>query len=160
MLDHSSILAITRIYSAHARAEIGMGTFTFSRNYDPVSGRSAGQVLVERSDGTRAVLPDDIRLYTPAEVRAMLTRAGFDVIRADADFRGGAPVTIGTRYVQFLATPAASVTSALAGYLGQAGGCEIDLRWAHEAEFSAPRSPGLGEVATDPRASRPGGNAT
>lgn len=137
VLDHSSILAITRMYSAHARAEIDGSTFTFSRNYNPVSGRSAGQVLVERSDGTRAVLPDDIRLYTPAEVRALLIRAGFDVIGVDADFRAGAPVTIGTRYVQFLATPAASVTSALAGHRGQGGATAIDLRWApDEAEFS------------------------
>jgi len=41
VLDHSSILAIAGIYSAHARAELDTGTFTFSRHYDPVSGRSA-----------------------------------------------------------------------------------------------------------------------
>lgn len=139
VLDHSSILGIARIYSAHARAEIGASTFTFSRGYDPVSGRSAGQVLVERPDGTQAVLPDDIRLYTPAEVRVMLIRAGFDVIRADADFGAAAQVTIGTRYVQFLATPAAKVTPAQAGHRGQVGAAEIDLRWApDEAEFSRP----------------------
>lgn len=137
VLDHSSILGITRIYSAHARAEIGASTFTFTRGYDPVSGRSAGQVLVERPDGTQAVLPDDIRLYTPAEIRVMLIRAGFDVIRADADFSPAAQVTIGTRYVQFLATPAAEVTPAYAGHRGQVGAAEIDLRWApDEAEFS------------------------
>ncbi len=137
VLDHSSVLAITRMYSAHARAEIGASSFTFSRGYDPVSGRSRGQVLVERPDGTQAVLPDDIRLYTPVEVSAMLTRAGFEVIRADADFRADAQVAIGTRYVQFLATPAASVTSALAGHRGEVGTAEIDLRWApDEADFS------------------------
>jgi histidinol-phosphate/aromatic aminotransferase/cobyric acid decarboxylase-like protein/SAM-dependent methyltransferase len=137
VLDHSSILAITRMYAAHARAEIGAGTFTFSRSYDPASGRSAGQVLVERRDGTRAVLPDDIRLYTPAEIKAMLIQAGFDVIRADADFSPADPVTIATRYVQFLATPAPAVTPAHAGHRGQVSTAEIDLRWApDEAGFT------------------------
>ncbi len=137
VLDHSSILGIARIYSAHARAEIGANTFTFSRNYDPVSGRSAGQVLVERRDGTQAVLPDNIRMYTPAEVKALLVRAGFDVIRADADFSAAAPVTIGARYVQFLATPAADVIPAHAGHRGKAGPTELDLRWApDEADYA------------------------
>jgi len=48
VLDHSSMLGIARIYAAHARAEIGATSFTFDRHYDPVSARSAGQVLVER----------------------------------------------------------------------------------------------------------------
>jgi histidinol-phosphate/aromatic aminotransferase/cobyric acid decarboxylase-like protein/SAM-dependent methyltransferase len=139
VLDHSSILGIARIFSAHARAEIGATSFTFNRHYDPVSGRSAGQVLVDRPDGTRAVLPDDIRMYTPAEIRGLLERAGFDVIRADADFSGGAPVAIGTRYVQFLATPAADVIPAYAGHRGEVGEAELDLRWApDEADFSRP----------------------
>ena len=94
VLDHSSMLGIARIYAAHARAEIGATSFTFDRHYDPVSARSAGQVLVERPDGTRAVLPDDIRMYTPAEIRSAAGRAYFDVIRADADFSCDAPVTV------------------------------------------------------------------
>jgi histidinol-phosphate/aromatic aminotransferase/cobyric acid decarboxylase-like protein/SAM-dependent methyltransferase len=137
VLDHSSMLGIARIYAAHARAEIGATSFTFDRHYDPVSARSAGQVLVERPDGTRAVLPDDIRMYTPAEIRVLLGRAGFDVIRADADFSCDAPVTVGTRYVQFLATPAADVTPAHAGHRGEISDGELDLRWApDEADFS------------------------
>jgi histidinol-phosphate/aromatic aminotransferase/cobyric acid decarboxylase-like protein len=131
------MLGIARIYSAHARAEIGATSFTFDRHYDPVSARSAGQVLVERPDGTRAVLPDDIRMYTPAEIGILLGRAGFDVIRADADFNCDAPVTVSTRYVQFLATPAATVTPAHAGHRGKVSDGELDLRWApDEADFS------------------------
>jgi histidinol-phosphate/aromatic aminotransferase/cobyric acid decarboxylase-like protein/SAM-dependent methyltransferase len=154
VLDHSSILAITRMYSAHAQATIGTTAFTFSRSYDPVSGRSRGQVLVERPDGTEAVLPDDIRLYTPAEIRAMLTRAGFDVIRADADFRVAAPVTMSTRYVQFIATPAATIEPAFAGHRGQVGPGEIDLRWApDEAEFSRSAvASAWAKLAADPQA--------
>ncbi len=156
VLDHSSILAIARIFNAHARATIGAASFTFSRHYDPVSGRSAGQVLVDRPDGTQAVLPDDIRMYTPAEIRLLLTRAGFDVIRADADFGCEAPVEIGTRYVQFLATPAVEVTPAYAGHRGEAGEAEVDLRWApDEADFSqAAVAAAWTAVAADPSAPR------
>lgn len=137
VLDHSSILAIARIYRARARARIGADEFTFTRRYDPVSGRSGGDVLVRRADGTRAVLPDNVRLYTPAEIRALLIRAGFEVTRADADFQAGSLVTIGTRYAQFLATPAPVVESALAGHQNRPSAGEIDLRWApDEAEFS------------------------
>ncbi|HET7015540.1 MAG TPA: aminotransferase class I/II-fold pyridoxal phosphate-dependent enzyme [Streptosporangiaceae bacterium] len=137
VLDHSSTLGIAGIYAPHARGEIGGTSFTFSRNYDPESGRSAGQVLVERPDGTQAVLPDDIRMYTPAEIKALLIRAGFDVIRADADFSCEAPVAIGTRYVQFLATSAVAITPAYAGHRGEVGDRQVDLRWApDEADFS------------------------
>ncbi len=137
VLDHSSLLAITRMYSAHAEASVGASTFTFSRTFDPVSGRSGGEVLVERPDGSSGVLPDNVRLYTPAEIAGLLARAGFEVIRADADFGAGEPVTLSTRYVQFLATPAARVEPALAGHREPAGPREIDLRWApDEAEFT------------------------
>jgi histidinol-phosphate/aromatic aminotransferase/cobyric acid decarboxylase-like protein/SAM-dependent methyltransferase len=137
VLDHSSILAIARIYQPRARARTGAAEFTFTRHYDPVSGRSGGDVLVRRGDGTQAVLPDNVRLYTPAEIRELLIRAGFEVTRADADFQIGSVVTIGTRYAQFLATPARPVESALAGHHNQPSAGEIDLRWApDEAEFS------------------------
>jgi histidinol-phosphate/aromatic aminotransferase/cobyric acid decarboxylase-like protein/SAM-dependent methyltransferase len=137
VLDHSSILAIARIYQPRAQARIGAAEFTFTREYDPLSGRSGGCVLVRRADGTQAVLPDNVRLYTPAEIRGLLTRAGFEVTRADADFQIGAPVTIGTRYAQFLATPVRPVESALAGHHGLPSPGEIDLRWTpDEAELS------------------------
>jgi len=137
VLDHSPILAITRMYQPRAQVRIGTAEFTFTREYDPVSGRSGGQVVVQRDDGTRAVLPDDIRLYTSAEVRALLIRAGFTVTRTDADFQVGAPVTISTRYTQFLAAPGQAVESALAGHRRQPSPAEVDLRWAlDEVEFS------------------------
>ncbi|HEY2576900.1 MAG TPA: aminotransferase class I/II-fold pyridoxal phosphate-dependent enzyme [Streptosporangiaceae bacterium] len=139
VLDHSSILAITRMYQPSAQAQIGGASFTFSREYDPLTGRSGGQVQVTRPDGSEAVLPDNVRLYTPAEVGALLTRAGFDVTRTDADFQAGAPVTIATRYVQFVATPARRITSALEGHRAQAPPGAIDLRSApDEAYFSQP----------------------
>ncbi len=137
VLDHSSLLAIARMYSAHDEARIGAAKVTFSRSYDPVSGRSGGEVRVDRPGGGPAVLPDNVRLYTPVEVAGLLARSGFEVVRADADFRAGRPVTIDTRYVQFLATPSAGVESALAGHLDPAGADGVDLRWApDEAEFT------------------------
>jgi histidinol-phosphate/aromatic aminotransferase/cobyric acid decarboxylase-like protein/SAM-dependent methyltransferase len=154
VLDHSSILGIAAIYSAHARAELDTGTFTFSRHYDPVSGRSAGQVHVQRRGGGQAVLPDDIRLYTPVEIKTMLNRAGFDVLRADADFSVGAEVSIGSRYVQFLARPAAPVIPAHLGHRGQADAASVDLRWApDEADYSqASVAAAWAKLAPDPRA--------
>jgi histidinol-phosphate/aromatic aminotransferase/cobyric acid decarboxylase-like protein/ubiquinone/menaquinone biosynthesis C-methylase UbiE len=139
VLDHSSILAITRMYQPTAQARIGAATFTFSRQYDPLTGRSGGHVQVTRPDGSQAVLPDNVRLYTPAEVRALLTRAGFEVTRTDAGFQAGAPVTIATRYVQFVATPARRIPSALDGHRAPAPPDTIDLRSApDEAGFSEP----------------------
>ena len=137
VLDHSSIHAISRMYQPRAEERVGASTFTFTRQYDAVSGRSGGQVLVNRGDGTQVTLKDDVRLYTPAEVKALLIRAGFEVMRADADFLAGAAVTVSTRYAQFLAVPARSTGTALDGHRGQAPADHIDLRKApDEAEFS------------------------
>jgi histidinol-phosphate/aromatic aminotransferase/cobyric acid decarboxylase-like protein/SAM-dependent methyltransferase len=151
VLDHSSVLAIARMYQPRAQARVGATEFTFTRCYEPVSGRSGGDVMVRRADGTQAVLPDNVRLYTPAEIRALLIRAGFEVTRTDADFRIGAAVTISTRYVQFLATPARAVESALAGHRARPSSGEIDLRWApDEAEFSqAPVAAAWARLAAD-----------
>jgi histidinol-phosphate/aromatic aminotransferase/cobyric acid decarboxylase-like protein/ubiquinone/menaquinone biosynthesis C-methylase UbiE len=138
VLDHSSIHAIAGAYRSRDRAVAGSATFTFNRRYDPVSGRSAGQVDIARADGTAATLPDDVRLYTPAEVRSLLSSAGFDIIAADADFRAGNPVTVAARYVQFVAVARAPVRSALAGHQGRPPEDAVDLRTASdEAEFSA-----------------------
>ena len=138
VLDHSSILAIARAYQPLMHAEIGGASFDFARRYDPLSGRSGGEVRIRRADGSAAVLPDDVRLYTPAEVRALLNRAGFAVCRADADFSPGAPVTHTSRYVQFIASPAPAAESALAGHRAAPPAGATDLRWApDEAEFVA-----------------------
>jgi histidinol-phosphate/aromatic aminotransferase/cobyric acid decarboxylase-like protein len=76
------------------------------------------------------VLYDDVRLYHPAEVRALLDRAGFAVAAVDADFTPGAPVTVDTRYVQFVARPAPVPESALRGHRAPAPPGVLDLRSA------------------------------
>ncbi|HVB43688.1 MAG TPA: aminotransferase class I/II-fold pyridoxal phosphate-dependent enzyme [Streptosporangiaceae bacterium] len=154
VLDHSSVLGIARIYQALAEDEIDGTTFRFNRGYDPVASRSRGEVVVSRGDGTRAVLPDDIRLYTPAEIRSLLTRAGYEVLGVDTEFRSGAPVTIAARYVQFVARPNRVVESALAGHQARAVPAGADLRWApDEAELSARAvAAAWARVAADPAA--------
>ncbi|ANZ39458.1 hypothetical protein BBK82_28815 [Lentzea guizhouensis] len=134
VLDHSNATAILRGYQSHAVAEVDGHTFTFERRYDPLTGRSGGEVKVQRPDGSGCVLHDDVRLYHPAEVRSLLERAGFVVAEVSADFKKGAPVTTDSRYVQFVATPR---VSALEGHKGAAEG--VDLRWApDEVEFVQP----------------------
>jgi histidinol-phosphate/aromatic aminotransferase/cobyric acid decarboxylase-like protein/SAM-dependent methyltransferase len=138
VLDHSSILAIMARYRPEARAQIGGASFHFIRRYDAVTGRSNGEVRVRRADGSTTVLPDDVRMYQPAEVRALLRRAGFAVSAVDADFTAGAPVTPATRYVQFLASPAPVAESALTAHRDPAPPATVDLRWApDEAQFVA-----------------------
>lgn len=138
LLDHSNLLAIARMYRSEDRAVIGGTSFHFVRRYDPVSGRSGGEVRVGRPDGSAAALPDDVRMYQPAEVRELLTRAGFEVSRVDADFTAGAPVGLDTRYVQFVAVPAAVPVSALDGHRGAVPPGALDHRWApDEADLVA-----------------------
>ena len=137
ILDHSSALAIARIYRSSGHATIDGAEFEFRRSYDPATGRSGGEVRIRRADGSTVVLPDDVRLYTPAEIRTLLVRAGFESTM-DADFVPGAPVGLDTRYVQFVARPAPVPASALAGHRGGVPEGTLDLRWApDEADFVA-----------------------
>jgi histidinol-phosphate/aromatic aminotransferase/cobyric acid decarboxylase-like protein/precorrin-6B methylase 2 len=130
VLDHSSVSAILRMYSARSMASVAGHTFEFLRHYDPLTGRSSGTLRVCRPDGTAAELPDDVRLYQPPEVAALLVGAGFEVLRADADFRIGAAVTMDTRYVQFVARSPGWPESALAGHGGTVPAGALNLRWA------------------------------
>lgn len=130
VLDHSNVSAILRIYQAESHADIGGATFRFRRHYDAATGRSGGDVLVHRPDGSAVTLPDDVRLYQPPEVRDLLTRSGFEVSEVDANFTPDAPVGMDTRYVQFVATVPAAPRSALDGHRDAAPADALDLRWA------------------------------
>lgn len=136
VLDHSNVSAILRMYAGRSVAEVDGHTFEFERHYDQLTGRSGGVLRVRRPDGTSVEAPDDVRLYQPPEVSALLRAAGFDVLRGDADFRIGSPVGIDTRYVQFVARAPALDRSALAGHRDPVDADDLDLRWApDEAEF-------------------------
>jgi len=147
VLDHSDVSAILRMYAPRSDASVGDHTFEFERRYDPLTGRSGGVLRVRRPSGETVELPDDVRLYQPPEVAALLTEAGFEVRRADADFQLGAPVGLDTRYVQFVARAPAPdrpggsgspgwPVSALAGHRAPIGAGELDLRWApDEVDF-------------------------
>jgi histidinol-phosphate/aromatic aminotransferase/cobyric acid decarboxylase-like protein len=136
VLDHSNVSAILRGYRSESQAEIDGASFRFHRHYDAVTGRSGGEVRINRPDGSVTTLPDDVRLYQPPEVRELLVRAGFEVSRVDADFMAGAPVRMDTRYVQFVATVPVVARSALDGHRGAVSADALDLRWAvDEVDF-------------------------
>ncbi|MET9067960.1 aminotransferase class I/II-fold pyridoxal phosphate-dependent enzyme [Streptosporangium sandarakinum] len=174
ILDHSNVSAILSRYEPTARFEAEGEVFDFLRSYDPVSGRSRGELRVTRRAGagsangsgkaagtgnpggsrsgsgsgsgsgsdtgsgeTVTVLRDDVRLYQPNEVAALLRETGFDIVRADADFTAGSPVRPGTRYVQFVAVaPARPEPAVLDHARSEPSAGELDLRWApDEVEY-------------------------
>ncbi|MGW4661526.1 aminotransferase class I/II-fold pyridoxal phosphate-dependent enzyme [Streptosporangium sandarakinum] len=136
ILDHSNVSAILSRYEPTARFEAEGEIFDFLRSYDPVSGRSRGELRVTRRE-TVTVLRDDVRLYQPNEVAALLRETGFDIVRADADFTAGSPVRPGTRYVQFVAVaPARPEPAVLDHARSEPSAGEVDLRWApDEVEY-------------------------
>ncbi|GAA4055972.1 aminotransferase class I/II-fold pyridoxal phosphate-dependent enzyme [Nonomuraea soli] len=161
VLDHSNVAAILRQYRAEDRFEAEGDTFDFRRSYDPLDGRSRGELRVTHADGRVAVLRDDVRLYLPSEVVALVRAAGFDVLRADADFEVGAPVRPETRYVQLLAVAAPRPRPAVLGHRGSSA--EVDLRWAPDeidfvrgaidsawADVGDPREPSRAYTLDDP----------
>lgn len=147
ILDHSSATAILRHHVPYAEFRVDRLEADFHRSYQARSGRSVGRIEVRSAATGAGELHDDIRLYQPAEVQALLERAGFTIERVDADFTPGAPVTPDTRYVQFHAratVPALAVT----GWSASAAG-RLDLRWTpDEIDFVGVPLP----VADDPRA--------
>ncbi|RCG32108.1 aminotransferase class I/II-fold pyridoxal phosphate-dependent enzyme [Sphaerisporangium album] len=137
VLDHSNVTGILTRYQPTARFEAEGTVFDFFRSYDPVTGRNQGELRVTHPDGTVARLLDDVRLYQPPEVAAMLRDAGYEIVRVDADFAAGSEVRIDTRYVQFVARAAARPEPAVLDYtrVTPAPG-DLDLRWApDEIEF-------------------------
>lgn len=138
VLDHSSVSAILRRYTERSVATVDGHSFEFRRRYDALTGRSGGTLRVRRPDGESVEVPDNVRLYQPPEVAALLSRAGFEVVRADADFRRHAPVDLDTRYVQFVARSRAWPESALVGHREPVADGSLDLRWApDEAPFAS-----------------------
>ncbi|MEV6980939.1 aminotransferase class I/II-fold pyridoxal phosphate-dependent enzyme [Sphaerisporangium sp. NPDC051017] len=137
VLDHSNVTGILTRYQPTARFEAEGVVYDFFRSYDPVTGRNQGELRVTYPDGTVARLLDDVRLYQPPEVAGMLRDAGYEIVRADADFAAGSEIRIDTRYVQFVARAAITPEPAVLDYtrvLPAPG--DLDLRWApDEIEF-------------------------
>ncbi|MGH3809198.1 MAG: aminotransferase class I/II-fold pyridoxal phosphate-dependent enzyme [Pseudonocardiaceae bacterium] len=145
VLDHSSALAIARHHAPRATLCVGSLSAEFFRSYHPVTGRSAGRVEVSQGAAAPIPLYDDVRLYQPAEVRELLTGAGFEIERVDADFTTDAQVGLDTRYVQFLARhpSLAAHRPALDAWRPAAredvGSGRLDLRWSpDEIDFVRP----------------------
>ncbi len=138
VLDHSNVSAILRAYQPQSLVEVHGTTFHFRRRYDAVTGRSGGELRVRRPDGSQAVYPDDVRLYQPPELSALLGQSGFTVARVDGEFVARGPVGPDTRYVQFLATVPATPESALVTHRQPPPAGTTDLRWAPD-EFELVR---------------------
>ncbi|GII62161.1 hypothetical protein Skr01_22460 [Sphaerisporangium krabiense] len=138
ILDHSSVTGILARYRASDRFEADGAVYEFARSYDAVSGRSRGELRVTRPDGSVARLRDDLRLYQPPEVAAMLRDSGYEIVRADADFTAGSPVEVDTRYVQFVARVPARPEPAVLDYArATPAPGTLDLRWApDEVEYA------------------------
>ena len=132
VLDHSNAGAILARYEPTARFEAEDTVFDFLRTYDPVTGRSRGELRVAHPGGRTTVLRDDVRLYQPPEVAGMLGEAGYDILRADADFVIGAEIrAAATRYVQFVARARPVPEPAVLDYARPAPAPgSVDLRWA------------------------------
>jgi histidinol-phosphate/aromatic aminotransferase/cobyric acid decarboxylase-like protein/SAM-dependent methyltransferase len=138
VLDHSNVLAIAGHFVPEATFETEGLRADFHRGYRVPSGRSAGEIEISRGDAEPVVIHDDVRLYQPAEVQELLTRAGFDVERVDADFTIGRPPALMSRYVQFIARTPESRTTAIATWDRQPDErpTAVDLRWSpDEIEF-------------------------
>lgn len=132
VLDHSNILALAAHYTPEATFETDGLSAAFHRTLRTLEGRSAGAIEIRRDGGPATVIRDDVRLYQPAEVRELLTRAGFAIERVDAEFTIGAPVTMTSRYVQFHARRPAEPPAAIGAWRPSAQAAEpagLDLRW-------------------------------
>lgn len=137
VLDVSNAAAILRNLAPHVEAELPSGTVALDRSFDVRTGRSVGSISL---NGHRR--EHSIRLYHYDQVEALVRKAGFEVLRADADFERGAPVGVDTRYVQLLARPAPLPPESLAVrfYAEPPPVGALDLRWSpDEEEFLDPR---------------------
>ncbi|WP_328664003.1 aminotransferase class I/II-fold pyridoxal phosphate-dependent enzyme [Streptomyces sp. NBC_00328] len=149
ILDHSNVLAIAGNYVPEATFETAGLRADFRRAYRMASGRSTGEIEVRRGDAEPVVIHDDVRMYQPAEVHDLLTRAGFTVERVDADFAVGREPAPTTRYVQFVARSRTDTPAAITAWEGrrdtrastqdEARPNTLDLRWSpDETEFVRP----------------------
>ena len=132
ILDYSGAPWLFANYKERSEEEAGGATFTFVRNYDAFAGRSRGEVVISRAGEDAVRLRDDVRLYTAAEVVALVREAGFAVERVDAEFEMDKAVTRETRYAQVIATalPVAPRSLGLATMGSEDAAGSLDLRWA------------------------------
>jgi histidinol-phosphate/aromatic aminotransferase/cobyric acid decarboxylase-like protein/SAM-dependent methyltransferase len=108
--------------------------------YDPATGRVSVSVPVSAPSNPDRTWPQDIHLYTPAELASLVRDAGYAVERVDLDRTPWQTRPSGSGTVQVhartLATPPASL--AVASW-GTPPGVQLDLRYApDEAELLDP----------------------
>jgi histidinol-phosphate/aromatic aminotransferase/cobyric acid decarboxylase-like protein/SAM-dependent methyltransferase len=114
ILDHSSILAITRHFEPHFQYDLeGVGRYSLDRYFDPVLGRMEGALSLLDTAGYLHRFSHDVRMYSTPEILALVGAAGFDVVAVDGDFVAGGNVDQDTRYVQVVARAVAGPPASL-----------------------------------------------
>lgn len=131
VLDSSNVYQITRRFSGSASCVLDGVRFDFERSFDVLTARNSGSLTATAAESAPSRLFHDFQLYSPHVLISELQRAGFSVQRADADFEAGEPVTLDTRYVQLIATPAPCAPQSLAVHTHSGRSrSALDLMWA------------------------------
>ena len=145
VLDHSNVYQIARRFAPAASCEIDGVRFNFERAFDLLTGRNQG-ALTATAPGTPPMrMAHDFQLYPTHALISELQRAGFDVQRVDADFEVGSAVSLDSRYIQLVATPAGRAPMSLAIHTHKereapAPEPVLDLMWAPDEVESLTKS--------------------
>jgi SAM-dependent methyltransferase len=90
LIDMVNTIAIAKRFIEFDWHELEDGTLWLERRrYDQLTGRYEATWTFVRPDGSRSELRNSLRGYTPAELVAMLARAGLEVDRAWGSWDGG-----------------------------------------------------------------------
>ena len=108
LMDVINPPGLFRKYRGRDWEEFDDGTLFLSEfRYDPLSGRNLAFWIFVRADGTRSGLRHSLRVYTAAELRAMLERAGLTVERAWGGWDGDELTLDSWRLILLARRPAA-----------------------------------------------------
>jgi len=131
ILVFSDALAAARRGVGPLEVADGGVSYRFQDRYDPLSGRDRGELTVAAPGQPAQVLSCDLRLYSAAELLALVRSAGFGAERLDADFAVSRPPGPETHRFQIVAAPIQSPPAALAvASWGSPAGSPLDLRYA------------------------------
>jgi SAM-dependent methyltransferase len=99
VIDTINPIALARVFRAREWHELEDGSVLLEqRSHDQLRGRIRGTWTLVRRDGSRSVREHSLRAYSPAELSALLSRAGLEVERALGSF-DRTPLGDGTRTI-------------------------------------------------------------
>lgn len=89
LFDLTNPLPLIARWPSESWKEISTGVRRESSRYDALTARVSTDRVLYRHDGGKLQLPrSEVRLYAPHEVRAMLTRSGFEIEQVFGGLRG------------------------------------------------------------------------